>query len=67
MKLLGRKCLLQLYDCIQELEKGVDVLLEQYKGIVEEQEEEVQSGAPTTAPVRSTKHNRQPVRGIIMP
>ena len=42
-------------------------MLEQYKGIVEEQEEEVQSGAPTTAPVRSTKRNRQPVRGIIMP
>ena len=45
----------------------MDVLLEQYKGIVEEQEEEVQSGAPTTAPVRSTKRNRQPVRGIILP
>ncbi|DBA71150.1 hypothetical protein WJX79_002426 [Trebouxia sp. C0005] len=48
---------------VQELEKGVDTLLEQYKGMEEQQEEEVQSAPLAAVPARSTKRNRQTLRG----
>lgn len=44
---------------VQELEKGLDGLLEQYRGI--EQEEEVQSAAQTNS--RTSKRNRQTLKG----
>ena len=52
---------------MQELEKGVDALLEQYKGMEEQQEEEIQSAPVAAVPARSTKRNRQTLRGILTP
>lgn len=52
---------------MQELEKGVDTLLEQYKGMEEQQEEEVQSAPLAAVPARSTKRNRQTLRGMLAP
>ncbi len=50
---------------MQELEKGVDALLEQYKGMEEQQEEEIQSSPLAAVPARSTKRNRQTLRGML--
>lgn len=52
---------------MQELEKGVDTLLEQYKGMEEQQEEEVQSAPLAAAPARSTKRNRHTLTGMLTP
>ncbi len=52
---------------MQELEKGVDTLLEQYKGMEEQQDEEVQSAPLAAVPARSTKLNRQTPRGMLTP
>lgn len=54
-------------NVMQELEKGVDALLEQYKGMEEQQEEEVQSAPLAAVPARSTKRNRQTLRGMVTP
>ncbi len=52
---------------MQELEKGVDALLEQYKGMEEQQEEELQSAPLTAAPAQSTKRNRHTLTGMLTP
>ena len=52
---------------MQELEKGVDALLEQYKGMEELQEEKVQSAPLAAVPARSTKRNRHTLRGMLTP
>lgn len=52
---------------MQELEKGIDALLEQYKGMEEQQEEEVQSSPLAAVPARCTKRNRQTLRGMLTP